>query len=92
MPISAEGAALGFELGAAVGQTSIAPREAAIAVLATGFAHKAPAAWLVNVREARNAGLEDNHIAAIARGIPGAIRARIPLRMAVRGRYVLIYP
>ena len=52
--------------------TSLEPRQAEIAVLATAYAYRSAAAWTVHVREAREAGLEDEHIAAIARGMAPA--------------------
>lgn len=49
-------------------ETSFSQREAEIAILATGYAYQSSAEWSIHVDEARDAGLEDEHIAALACG------------------------
>jgi len=57
------------ELGRVVQhETSLEPREVAMAALATAYAHRAPAQWTSAVQAAKSAGLEKMHIAALARG------------------------
>ena len=49
--------------------TSFAPREIAVASLAVSYANRAPADWIQCVAAAREAGLEEKHIGALARGV-----------------------
>jgi len=53
-------------------ETTLSQREAELVILATAYANRAAAEWSVHVGEARKAGLEDAHIAALARGAPPA--------------------
>ena len=56
-------------------ETSLSQREAEIAILATAYSHKAGAEWSIHVGEARKAGLEEEHIAKLARGAAPAFAA-----------------
>ena len=55
--------------------TALTKRETEIAVLATAYVHKAAAEWSIHVDSAREAGLEDVYIAALARGAVPAFAA-----------------